>query len=517
MIDFNAIYLSKNISNMNMKIKSYILTFTLFLCGCVVTANAQNNMTVTDCQGHTYPVVKIGWQYWMAENLQCTKYDTQSERAGVVLSNSSSDKSYQYSLAPFYTDGRNDTLSYCSQSLTSTQRKKLGVLYNWAAAVGIATEEEARNRIDPFSVKRQGICPNGWHIPTIAEWVVLSATLDGGSNAGKLLKATSGWYENGNGTNDYSFAALPAGFAVGSLVLGVGCYSVFVTATPYDSYNSYRSTLSFKSDSLRGGVFEKYYALSVRCVKNYNEPQAQYERKTVTNTITDCQGHTYPVVKIGNQYWMAENLQCTKYDTQSERAGATLSTSNSSTDAPYYTDGRNTTTKYSGNLTSNQRKKLGLLYNWAAAVGLATESEAKSRTTAFSGRRQGICPNGWHIPTDAEWVALGNALGGTEEKNGNIPKVGKKLKATSGWHGGGNGTNDYSFAALPAGGALRSSVDGVGAIVEFWTATPRDVGLAYLRYLGCDDIYRYVGCNDDDLSSCSVSKRCARSVRCIRN
>lgn len=47
-MDFNAIYLSKNISNMNMKIKSYILTFTLFLCGCVVTANAQNNMTVTD-------------------------------------------------------------------------------------------------------------------------------------------------------------------------------------------------------------------------------------------------------------------------------------------------------------------------------------------------------------------------------------------------------------------------------------------------------------------------------------
>lgn len=461
----------------------------------------------------------------MAENLQCTKYDTQSERAGATLSTSSSS-----TYAPYYTDGRNATTEY-SGNLTSSQRKKLGLLYNWAAAVGLATESEAKNRTTAFNGRRQGICPNGWHLPTSAEWDALLVALGGvKSNVAKdesyfsidkvdkKLKTTSGWHRNyANGTDEYYFAALPAGYAYGSTVNSVGITTYFWTDTPRNEYVANAIEIVGTSHNLWNNLSGKDVARSVRCVRNNNEPQAQHERKTVTNTVTDCQGHTYPVVKIGNQYWMAENLQCTKYDTQSERAGATLSTSNSSTDAPYYTDGRNTTTKYSGNLTSNQRKKLGLLYNWAAAVGLATESEAKSRTTAFSGRRQGICPNGWHIPTDAEWVALGNALGGTEEKNGNIPKVGKKLKATSGWHGGGNGTNDYSFAALPAGGALRSSVDRVGAIVEFWTATPRDVGLAYLRFLGCDDIYRYVGCNDDDLSSCSVSKNCARSVRCIRN
>jgi hypothetical protein len=63
-------------------------------------------------------------------------------------------------------------------------------------------------------------------------------------------------------------------------------------------------------------------------------------------TVTDCQGHSYPIVKIDDQYWMGENLQCTKYDTESERPGVMLSTSSISTYAPYYTDGRNATTEY---------------------------------------------------------------------------------------------------------------------------------------------------------------------------
>lgn len=164
---------------------------------------------------------------------------------------------------------------------------------------------------------------------------------------------------------------------------------------------------------------------------------------------------------------MTENMQCTKYDTQSEHAGATLSISSNSTYAPYYTDGRDIISKCSGNITSNQRKKLGLFYNWAAAVRLASESEAKSITTAFSGIRQGIFPNGWHIPTDAEWVALGIALGDTKNNVGLFPMVGKRLKATAGWYKNGNGTDDYSFAALPAGSAFESTVPSMGVYAQF--------------------------------------------------
>ncbi len=218
-----------------------------------------------------------------------------------------------------------------------------------------------------------------------------------------------------------------------------------------------------------------------------------------SGSVKDVCGNTYNCVKIGSVYWMAENMRCNKYDTQSERAGATLSTSSSSTYAPYYTDGRNATTEYSGNLTSEQRSKLGYLYNWAAAVGLASESAAKSQTSSFSGNRQGICPNGWHVPTDAEWDTLENYVGSN---------AGKKLRSTSGWYNGGNGTDEYSFVALPAGYVLWSSVDYVGSNASFWSTTPCNSSTAYARYLDYDD---------DDLGWGNNGKDRARSVRCIRN
>ncbi len=227
-----------------------------------------------------------------------------------------------------------------------------------------------------------------------------------------------------------------------------------------------------------------------------------------SGSVKDVCGNTYNCVKIGSVYWTAENMRCNKYDTQSERAGATISTSSSTTYAPYYTDGRNATTLNSGNLTSEQRNKLGYLYNWAAAVGIATAEDAEAQTSEFSTNRQGICPNGWHVPTRAEWETLGVALGGTEEWSGNFPNVGKLLKTTSGWYNGGNGTDDYSFAALPAGCAYGSTVINVGTSAHFWTATPGSSDIAYFRGLYYED---------DDLNSDDNTKSYARSVRCVRN
>ena len=216
-------------------------------------------------------------------------------------------------------------------------------------------------------------------------------------------------------------------------------------------------------------------------------------------TVTDACDNKYKFVTIGTQIWMAENMRCNKYDTESERAGATLSTPSSSTYTPYYVDVTNVITPYSGNLTSEQRSKLGYLYNWAAAVGLATESAANNQTSSFSGKRQGICPNGWHVPTDAEWSTLKNYVGSN---------AGTKLKATSGWYSGGNGTDDYSFAALPAGYVYVSTVDDVGSYAYFWTATPNSSLGAYSRYLN----YIY-----DSLYSDYYYKYVAQSVRCIKN
>lgn len=230
--------------------------------------------------------------------------------------------------------------------------------------------------------------------------------------------------------------------------------------------------------------------------KSKNEP----ENDGPAGTVKDICGNTYNYVKIGTQYWLAENMRCDKYDTKSERAGATLSTSESTTYAPYYSDGRDATTSYSDNLTSDQRSKLGYLYNWAATVGIESASEAQNKTSSFIGNRQGICPNGWHVPTSAEWSTLENYTGSS---------VGKKLKNASGWYSDGNGTDDYLFAALPAGFAFGSTVADVGMDSSFWTATPDRNGEAYVRGLNF---------GDDFLSDYGGSSQYfARSVRCAKD
>lgn len=225
-------------------------------------------------------------------------------------------------------------------------------------------------------------------------------------------------------------------------------------------------------------------------------PMLMMAQKT---TVTDCQGNFYLAVKIGSQYWMAENLQCTKYDTQSERAGAVLSTSSKQTDAPYYLAARYANTEYSANLTDEQRKRLGVLYNWAAAMGYS-ESQAVSQTGDYNGKRQGICPNGWHLPSRTEWNTLEKYCGGKVD-------AGTKLKSRSGWYESGNGTDDYGFCGLPAGKAYGNYVSSVGSWVDFWTSGAGSDG-AYSRELGCYESYfgeRYYG------------KDAAVSVRCIKD
>lgn len=219
---------------------------------------------------------------------------------------------------------------------------------------------------------------------------------------------------------------------------------------------------------------------------------------TMQKSVQDVCGNTYSVVKIGEQYWMAENLRCTKYDTQSERAGQMLQTSDSYTYAPYYIDGRYITTYYSGNLTNEQRQHLGLLYNWAAAMGY-TESEALNQTGDYSSRRQGICPNGWHLPSDEDWSSLNIASGDF---------AGSKLKSKRGWYNGGNGVDVYGFSGLPAGYGVGSSVYDVGGMGYFWTSDASESSRAngYVLYFDTWDLHQN-----------GKNKYVTQSVRCLRN
>lgn len=232
----------------------------------------------------------------------------------------------------------------------------------------------------------------------------------------------------------------------------------------------------------------------------------------VVRTIKDCQDNEYPIVCFGTQWWMSENLRCTKYDTESERAGATLTPSSSAKLDPYYVDATNTdnwgSTQYSYNLSESQIAKLGYLYNWAAAVGLANEEDVRTQNVPFKKVRQGICPNGWHVPTSDEFRTLKTYI---EQKKGK-DTAGKHLKTTSGWRDGYNGTDTYAFAALPSGYAgfeAGNVVLNVGRSTVFWTAT------VFRNELGIHDEYYFI--SEDILDYNGGSDEYARSVRCVKN
>ena len=195
----------------------------------------------------------------------------------------------------------------------------------------------------------------------------------------------------------------------------------------------------------------------------------------------DADGYNYPVVQIGDQVWMAENLKTTRY-----RNGDPI------------------TQQWAYKNDANNAAKYGRLYTWYAA----TDS-------------RGIAPAGWHVPTDAEWTILENYLiangynyDGTTTGN----KIAKALAATTDWYTyTGTGTpgadltknNSSGFTALPGGyryygGAFYY----VGSSGYWWCSTEYNSADTW-----CRNLYYYY----DDLSRNYDSKSCGFSVRCLRD
>lgn len=222
-----------------------------------------------------------------------------------------------------------------------------------------------------------------------------------------------------------------------------------------------------------------------------------------TISLTDCQGHIYKAVKIGDQYWMAENMRCTQYDTESERHGELIYASDKPTYKPYYFDCRNKFTFY---YSEDQIEKMGLLYNWAAAMGYG-KKESKRKKGELNEQRQGICPNGWHIPSEAEVQDLCNSCGGWFI-------AGYKLKSPEIWSSYDEcakaGRDDYGFCAMPSGEASGNKSLNQGVVFNMLTTTGYKNN--YLSVLG---MYLYA---DKAARITSINrKNLACSVRCVKN
>ncbi len=209
--------------------------------------------TLTDNRdGQVYKTVTIGDQIWMAENLNYADSSKTPSLKG---------RSWCY----------NDSSEYCG---------KYGRLYTWAAAIDsvkLATAEE--NPLDCGYGKEcglsdvvQGICPENWHLPDTTEWRNLFTSVGGQVTAGVKLKSKTGWVEDGNGTDDYSFSVLPVGWRDAFLFKRVGENAVFWTSTEKYDENfhsfSYLMELNYNNDGAYIGNDFKDDGFSIRCLKD---------------------------------------------------------------------------------------------------------------------------------------------------------------------------------------------------------------------------------------------------------
>jgi uncharacterized protein (TIGR02145 family) len=138
----------------------------------------------------------------------------------------------------------------------------------------------------------------------------------------------------------------------------------------------------------------------------------------------------------------------------------------------------------------------GRLYNWATAMALPNCGYGTSCGSQIGANHRGICPVGWHIPSNADWDKLMRYADGSSGTSSpyDSPTAGRYLKATSGWSGGGNGSDAFGFSALPGGyGGSSGDFDDVGNYGYWWSASEYSSYLAYLRYMYYDreDAYGY--------------------------
>jgi uncharacterized protein (TIGR02145 family) len=188
----------------------------------------------------------------------------------------------------------------------------------------------------------------------------------------------------------------------------------------------------------------------------------------------------YKTVVIGTQTWMAENLN---YDVVGSKC---------------YNNQESNCDTY------------GRLYDWSTAMALPSSCNSTSCSGQVNAKHKGICPPGWHIPSNADWDELMTAVGGSST-------AGTYLKATSGWYncgssGSGNSylcEDTHGFSALPGGyGYSDGSFSSVGNRGYWWSASENYSDRAYYRYMDYNYEYAYYSGNN---------KNNLFSVRCVQD
>ena len=365
--------------------------------------------------------VQIGNQTWMKRDLNVSKY-----RNGDLIPEVKDSTAWS----------KLTTGAWCHYNNDPANDAIYGKLYNWYAVN------------DP-----RGLVPNGWHIPSDAEWNLLIKNIDPAADttcsncvqsttAGGAMKETGiiHWSNPNTGaTNRSGFTGLPGGYRYydGTFHSGRN-FGNWWSSTENDATSAWLRTLPYAFGNVARNYSNKHVGLSVRCL-NDTKPQGIVAINTQTNPET---------IIIGKQTWMVKNLNISKF-----RNGDTIP--EVKTHEELFNAGLENKPAwcYYDNDPANGLK-YGKLYNWAAVND-----------------PRGLAPQGWHVPGIEEWDILVNYLGGKDS-------AGIKMKSMTGWKDDngktGNGNNVSGFRGLPGGdreGSQFGDFNGINNNGMWWSSS----------------------------------------------
>ena len=244
------------------------------------------------------------------------------------------------------------------------------------------------------------------------------------------------------------------------------------------------------SYSLTDGKYEIEF-----CLENFQtEIESNYNCATVSGisngrcfqcgTLLSYQEENYNTVQIGNQCWMAENLN----------SGIMINSS-------VLQSNNDVIEKYCSNNIEGNCDVYGGLYQWNEMMQYLTDEGS-----------QGICPNNWHIPTDAEWTELTRYVIGDPfcDPNSGCPPAGEKIKANAENIPSWNGTDDFNFSALPSGFCNNLGVFyPLGVRAHFWSSTLKSSSLI--------PIQRNIHSTHNEIDFDTADFSWGFSIRCIKD
>lgn len=381
--------------------------------------------------GHFYKTIKIGDQTWMAQNLN---YVPSGDNAGSCLAGDSANCNIY------------------------------GRLYTWKVA--------------------KEVCPDGWYLPSRSDVITLLKNVSGNASydgemlqsAGTKLKSSRGWCSSCNGTDDYGFSALPKSGEGGSSAMFHTIQEVH--GSEGEVYGG--NLTIYGDDQATVGHDDTSQVYPVRCIKG-----------PVSGTMTDGRdGKTYKTVRIGNQVWMAENLNYAYTEKTADLDSSSFC---------HLDDG-------TGDRGAANCAKYGRYYLWSAAMdsaGIISSNGAGcgfGSTCSPSSRVRGVCPEGWHLPKKEEFESLITSVGGATEG-------GKKLRSTE--SGGIPGTDDFGFSAILTGEYYNGF--GNEGLARYWSSSDENSETsAYFMLLNTND-------PKVELRNVPYTKEYGFSVRCIED